>query len=64
MNEIIISVIISMIGILLGVTAFSLGRMQGRHRERMFLLKTLTECDLPSSSKSTILDELERTWNR
>lgn len=51
------------VGVLL-IIAFSLGRMQGRHRERMSLLNILYDLHETSMNKNSIFDELEREWNK
>ena len=63
MNDITIVFICAVVVVFL-IASFLLGRMQGIHRERMSLLKTL--CDLhgiDNMDKHSILDELERVWN-
>ena len=60
MNDVIIAIFIVIIIVVFA--AFLLGRIQGRYKERMFLFKTVMECDIPSIHKGLIFDELERKY--
>lgn len=60
MNDVIIAIFIVIIIVVFA--AFLLGRIQGRYKERMFLFKTVTDCNISSIHKGLILDELERKY--
>ena len=62
MND--VTIAIAIVVIIIVFTAFLLGRIQGRYKERMFLFKTVTDCNISSIHihKGLILDELERKY--
>lgn len=46
------------------VTSFLVGYMQGRHKERIFLLETLRNLHSEKIDKIAIIDTLERKWHK
>ena len=63
MNDITIVFIYAIVGMFL-IVSFLLGRMQGRHKERIFLLETVRNLHSEKIDKIAIIDTLERKWHK
>ena len=64
MDDIIITVFVCiLVGVLL-ITAFLLGRIRGKYKERIFLLETLRDLHAMRIDKIALIDALEREWNK